>query len=97
MRAQGSRHGISLCEGVLLDKNLSADDIILPDSEKSEYEQQITVCFADETNSFLEQERRYLTIGKDKQLSEYVVEELIRGRRTRISIRRSPKVRRCCR
>lgn len=66
-------------EGVLLDKNLSADDIILPDSEKSEYEQQITVCFADETNSFLEQERRYLTIGKDKQLSEYVVEELIRG------------------
>ncbi|NLO49411.1 MAG: GerMN domain-containing protein [Clostridiales bacterium] len=66
-------------EGVLLEKNLSADDILLPETEKSEYEQQITVCFADENNSFLEQERRYLTIGKDKLLSEYVVDEIIRG------------------
>jgi germination protein M len=66
-------------EDVLVEKNLSADDIIMPDYEKSEYEQQITVYFSDENESFLEQERRYLTIGRDKLLSEYVIDELIRG------------------
>lgn len=66
-------------EGMLVESGLTADDFILPNYEKTEYEKQLTLYYADSANSFLEKERHLLTIGQDKQLAEYVIDELIRG------------------
>lgn len=66
-------------EDALIESELTADDIILPNYEETEYEKQLTLYFADKANSFLEKEKHLLTIGQNKQLVEYVIDELVRG------------------
>ncbi|NLL39633.1 MAG: GerMN domain-containing protein [Clostridiales bacterium] len=66
-------------EDALFESELTAEDIILPNYEETEYEKQLTLYFADTASSFLEKEKHLLTIGQNRQLVEYVIDELVRG------------------
>ena len=63
-------------EDALFESELTAEDIILPNYEETEYEKQLTLYFADTASSFLEKEKHLLTIGQNRQLVEYVIDEL---------------------
>lgn len=66
-------------EDALIENELSAEDIIQPNYEVTEYEKQLTLYYSDDSNSFLEEENHLLTIGQDRQLVEYIIDELVRG------------------
>ncbi len=65
--------------GQLLEKRLTADDFIVSDNEASEFERRIILYFPDSNNNFLQAEPRVLTVGQEKNLAAYIIDELIKG------------------
>lgn len=58
---------------------LTPEDILFSDTDESDYERQISLYFADSSMTFLHMERHNLTIGQNRSICGYVVDELCRG------------------
>lgn len=72
--------GVSIyVEGIPEELNLDADSVMLPDSGGNSYEQQLTLYFPDSEKDFLYTEQRILTIGMEKNICDFMMDELIRG------------------
>ena len=64
-------------DGSPVEESLDADSIILEDTDTNEFEKRILLYFPETGGKYLSPEYRVLTVGQDKLLAEYVVEELI--------------------
>ena len=66
-------------DGAPAEELLSPDMILFSDLDENDYERQISLYFADSALGFLHLERHTLTIGQDKSMCAYVLDELSRG------------------
>ncbi|MGI5936077.1 MAG: GerMN domain-containing protein [Oscillospiraceae bacterium] len=58
---------------------MTAEDVLLYDTERNPYEKQIRLYFADQEGRYLLSEYHNLTMTEDANLERYVIEELLRG------------------
>ncbi len=68
-----------VASGQLVERRLTADDFTISDNEASEFERRIVLYFPDSNNNFLQAESHVLTVGQNKLLASYVLEELMKG------------------
>lgn len=69
-------------DGKLVEEKLDARFMIIKDTDTNEYEKRITLYFPENNYYYLQTEYRVLTVGQDKLLAEYVVDELIKSTQT---------------
>lgn len=69
-------------DGKLVEEKLDARMMIIEDTDTNEFEKRITLYFPEGNYNYLQTEYRVLTVGRDKLLAEYVVEELIKSTQT---------------
>lgn len=69
-------------DGKLVEENLDARIMIIKDTDTNEFEKRITLYFPENNYYYLQTEYRVLTVGQDKLLAEYVVDELIKSTQT---------------
>ena len=63
----------------LVEEKLDARMMIIEDTDTNEFDKQISLYFPEENYYYLCAESRVLTVGQDKLLAEYVIEELIKS------------------
>jgi hypothetical protein len=68
-------------EDSLLEEGLTADMMLIKNSDAGEYERELTLYFPDDEGRALSAEIERLTISADKPLAEYIKEELLRAPR----------------
>ncbi|HHU22825.1 MAG TPA: hypothetical protein GXZ52_05330 [Clostridiales bacterium] len=66
-------------DGQAKNVGMTADDVLLYDTERNPYEKQIRLYFADREGRYLLSEYHNLTMTEDANLERYVIEELLRG------------------
>lgn len=66
----------------LVEEKLDSSIMIVEDTDTNEFEKQISLYFPEKNYNYLQTEYRVLTVGQDKLLAEYVVEELIKSTQT---------------
>ena len=66
-------------EAILLEEKLTPDLMITENDYASEHEQEITLYYPDTDYTALYAEKRQLTVISSRQLSEYVIDELLKG------------------
>jgi spore germination protein GerM len=66
-------------DSVLLEEKLTPDLMVIVNDYESEYEQEITLYYPDKGYTALYAEKRQLTVMSSKSLSEYVIDELLKG------------------
>lgn len=66
-------------DGKLMDSDINENIMIVADAATNEFEKQINLYFPQKDNMYLQAERRVLTVGRDKPLAEYVMEELLKS------------------
>lgn len=69
-------------DGKLVEEKLEAGMMIIEDTDSNEFEKQISLYFPEANYNYLQTEYRVLTVGQDKLLAEYVVDELIKSTQT---------------